>query len=68
MLLFWSQPNRTEGFILEVERVLFVPNRNREWRNNSLSYGVQPFLKIEGGSGEEQIDGIADVPFEIVSG
>ena len=42
--------------------------QKQEYKNKSIGQGVQPFLEIEGGSGEKQIDRIADSPFEIVSG
>ena len=44
------------------------PAKKQKNKKQSLSHCVQPFLKIEGGSGEEQVDGIADCAFEKVSG
>jgi hypothetical protein len=36
--------------------------QKQEYKNKSIGQGVQPFLEIESGSGEKQIDRIADSP------
>ena len=44
------------------------PAQEIKHKKEPLGQGIHPFLEIEGGSGEQKVDNIADCSLEIVPG